>query len=249
MPEHHLLDLDSLPSAFEPCPECGDVMCQPDPWGEDCDDRARRRQAVATLEDQRRQAHALAAPAAAARARQQCLELTGSDGTHTSRAGARALDISTGPLESGAMLRADQAHHLIKTLRALPERTLHPVAVEADDELVYLHLADSTLRLPNIAATVRPPAVDPALIDPDVLITCRCLDTHVPAGVLAELTRTAHRHRRLGPLRLLAGGRPGYLGWDLSGWAHGMMRQDPAEAVSTHQPPFHLPESILNPAR
>ena len=58
MPEHHLLDLDSLPSAFEPCPECGDVMCQPDPWGEDCDDRARRRQAVATLEDQRRQAHA-----------------------------------------------------------------------------------------------------------------------------------------------------------------------------------------------
>ena len=65
MPEHHLLDLDSLPSAFEPCPECGDVMCQPDPWGEDCDDRARRRQAVATLEDQRRQAHALAAPAAA----------------------------------------------------------------------------------------------------------------------------------------------------------------------------------------
>ena len=43
MPEHHLLDLDSLPSAFEPCPECGDVMCQPDPWGEDCDDRARRR--------------------------------------------------------------------------------------------------------------------------------------------------------------------------------------------------------------
>ena len=69
MPEHHLLDLDSLPSAFEPCPECGDVMCQPDPWGEDCDDRARRRQAVATLEDQRRQAHALAAPAAAARAR------------------------------------------------------------------------------------------------------------------------------------------------------------------------------------
>ena len=101
----------------------------------------------------------------------------------------------------------------------------------------------------SIAATVRPPVVDPALIDPDVLITCRCLDTHVPAGVLAELTRTAHRHRRLGPLRLLAGGRPGYLGWDLSGWAHGMMRQDPAEAVSTHQPPFHLPESILNPAR
>ena len=188
-------------------------------------------------------------PAVILRARQQCLELTGSDGTHTSRAGARALDISTGPLESGAMLRADQAHHLIKTLRALPERTLHPVAVEADDELVYLHLADSTLRLPNIAATVHPPVVDPALIDPDVLITCRCLDTHVPAGVLAELTRTAHRHRRLGPLRLLAGGRPGYLGWDLSGWAHGMMRQDPAEAVSTHQPPFHLPESILNPAR
>ena len=53
------------------------------------------------------------------------------------------------------------------------------------------------------------------------------------------------RHHR----QLLAGGRPGYLGWDLSGWAHGMMRQDPAEAVSTHQPPFHLPESILTPAR
>ena len=49
--------------------------------------------------------------------------------------------------------------------------------------------------------------------------------------------------------RSLDGGRPGYIGWDLSGWAHGMMRQDPAEAVSTHQPPFHLPESILNPAR
>ena len=63
--------------------------------------RARRRQAVATLDDQGRQAHALAAPAAAARARQQCLELTGSDGTHTSRAGARALDVSTGPSTHG----------------------------------------------------------------------------------------------------------------------------------------------------
>ena len=40
-------------------------------------------------------------PAVILRARQQCLELTGSDGTHTSRAGARALDVSTGPSTHG----------------------------------------------------------------------------------------------------------------------------------------------------
>ena len=147
MPEHHLLDLDSLPSAFEPCPECGDVMCQPDPWGEDCNDRARRRQAVATLEDQRRQAHALAAPAAAARARYK--RLARRDEPHPDLVPAleEAIRLSCQrrdlleriATDSEALARANTAHpeHATLARRAADDRA----AVEACHDVDLLRLS------------------------------------------------------------------------------------------------------------
>ena len=136
MPEHHLLDLDSLPSAFEPCPECGDVMCQPDPWGEDCDDRARRRQA-----------HALAAPAAAARARYK--RLARRDEPHPDLVPAleEAIRLSCQrrdlleriATDSEALARANTAHpgHATLARRAADDRA----AVEACHDVDLLRLS------------------------------------------------------------------------------------------------------------
>lgn len=78
----HVLDadaIDALPSPLDPCPDCGNTDCHPDPWGESesCADRADRRRALQALEAQRREAHALTIPAAAARTRYKRLARRG----------------------------------------------------------------------------------------------------------------------------------------------------------------------------